>query len=89
MSDERPAPRPLRELAAGLLAQKSAAVSNDKLLEIFLDWVTENGLELYPAQEEAILEILTGNKHVILNTPTGSGKSLVATAMQISTRMPL
>ncbi len=83
MSDQRPAPRPLRELAAGLLAQKSASVNSDQLLEIFLDWVTENGLELYPAQEEAILEIFAG-RHVILNTPTGSGKSLVAVAMHLS-----
>src|SRR6202044_131432 len=37
-------------------------------------------LELYPAQEEAILELFSGN-HVILSTPTGSGKSLVALAM--------
>jgi superfamily II RNA helicase len=83
VSEPRPAPRPLRELAAGLLAQKSASVSADKLLEVFLDWVTENGLELYPAQEEAILEVLAG-KHVILNTPTGSGKSLVAVAMHFA-----
>ena len=53
--------------------------SPDTLLEGFLEYVTERGLELYPAQEEAILEILAGNS-VILNTPTGSGKSLVATA---------
>jgi hypothetical protein len=38
------------------------------------------GLTLYPEQEEAILEVFAG-KNVILNTPTGSGKSLVATAM--------
>ena len=82
-ADERPAPRPLRELAADLLSQRSASVSSDKLLEVFLDWVTENGLELYPAQEEAILEIFAG-RHVILNTPTGSGKSLVAVAMHLS-----
>ena len=37
------------------------------------------GLELYPAQEEAILELFTGN-HVILATPTGSGKSMVGMA---------
>ena len=41
----------------------------------------EEGLELYDHQEEAILEVFAG-KNVILNTPTGSGKSLVAMAMQ-------
>ena len=51
----------------------------DDLLEGFVAWTTDMGLELYPAQEEAILELLAGN-HVILATPTGSGKSLVATA---------
>src|SRR5436305_458305 len=49
----------------------------DAILTLFLDWVAELGLELYPAQEEALLELMAG-KHVILNTPTGSGKSLVA-----------
>jgi len=49
----------------------------DEILDRFVDWVAEVGFELYPAQEEALLEILAG-KHVILNTPTGSGKSLVA-----------
>jgi superfamily II RNA helicase len=46
----------------------------------FLDYVTEIGLELYDAQEEALLEIVADN-NVILATPTGSGKSLVALAM--------
>ncbi len=45
----------------------------------FTRYADELGLELYPAQEEAIFEIALGN-HVILNTPTGSGKSLVAAA---------
>lgn len=49
----------------------------DEILGRFLDWVAEKGLELYPAQEEALLELMAG-RHVILNTPTGSGKSLVA-----------
>ncbi len=54
--------------------------SSDELLSLFLDYVTERKLELYPAQEEAILELFE-DKNVILATPTGSGKSLVATAM--------
>ncbi len=52
----------------------------DHMLDAFVDWTTDLGLQLYPAQEEAILEVMAGN-HVVLNTPTGSGKSLVATAM--------
>lgn len=49
----------------------------DEMLDIFLSWAVDIGFELYPAQEEALLEIFAGH-HVILNTPTGSGKSLVA-----------
>jgi superfamily II RNA helicase len=52
----------------------------DELLDLFLGYVREIGLELYPAQEQAILELLSGN-NVILSTPTGSGKSLVALGM--------
>ncbi len=51
----------------------------DALLDAFLTWVDERGIELYEAQEEAILELLAG-RHVVLATPTGSGKSLVALA---------
>ncbi|KAA0253043.1 MAG: DUF3516 domain-containing protein [Acidobacteria bacterium] len=49
----------------------------DEILGLFLDWVAETGLTLYPAQEEALLELMAG-RHVVLGTPTGSGKSLVA-----------
>ena len=50
----------------------------DALVEAFTDWAfDERGLSLYPAQEEALLELVTG-ANVILSTPTGSGKSLVA-----------
>lgn len=52
----------------------------DQMLDLFLGWVFDIGFELYPAQEEALLEIMAG-RHVILNTPTGSGKSLVAMGM--------
>jgi len=50
---------------------------SDELLGLFLDYVASLGLELYPAQEEALLEVFAG-RHVVLATPTGSGKSLVA-----------
>lgn len=49
----------------------------DSILELFLSWCQDKGFDLYPAQEEALLEIMD-DKHVVLNTPTGSGKSLVA-----------
>jgi superfamily II RNA helicase len=51
----------------------------DAVFDAFAAYTAELGIEMYPAQEEAIFELLLGN-HVILNTPTGSGKSLVATA---------
>ncbi len=57
-----------------------AATSSDDVLDRFVSWVASTGLSLYPAQEEAVLELLSG-KHVVLATPTGSGKSLVATAL--------
>ncbi len=54
--------------------------TSERLLEVFMDYVMELNLELYPAQEEGILELFDEN-NVILNTPTGSGKSLVAMAL--------
>jgi len=53
---------------------------NDVLLGRFLAYVEGRRLQLYPAQESAILELFE-EKNVVLNTPTGSGKSLVATAL--------
>ena len=53
----------------------------DRIFDDFLQWVERSrGHELYPAQEEAVLELMAG-RHIILNTPTGSGKSLVADAV--------
>ena len=56
------------------------ALDNGVLLDRFLEYVQGRKIQLYPAQEEAILELFD-EKNVILNTPTGSGKSLVATAL--------
>lgn len=65
-------------------AHTSADASPELLLERFVDHATAKGLTLYPAQEEAILALFSG-QHVILNTPTGSGKSLVALALHFKT----
>ncbi|GGC59978.1 DUF3516 domain-containing protein [Hoyosella rhizosphaerae] len=49
------------------------------IYDAFEAWASDRGVSMYPAQEEALLEIVAGS-NVILATPTGSGKSLVATA---------
>ncbi|WP_313813130.1 DUF3516 domain-containing protein [Glutamicibacter sp.] len=54
-------------------------VSDDEIYEAFGRWVTTRGIELYPAQDEASMALAAGS-NVILATPTGSGKSLVAIA---------
>ena len=54
--------------------------SADALLSGFLRYTSEVGLELYEHQEEAILAVLD-DKNVIVHTPTGSGKSLIAAAV--------
>ncbi|MFK7852097.1 MAG: DEAD/DEAH box helicase [Akkermansiaceae bacterium] len=55
--------------------------SSDEILDAFLNYLEKSGTTPYDHQEEAILELFAGN-NVILNTPTGSGKSLVALALQ-------
>src|SRR5699024_10628222 len=50
---------------------------DDAIVETFTDWATGRSLPLYDHQEEALIELVTGS-HVILSTPTGTGKSLVA-----------
>ena len=60
-----------------LLDRLPADPDADSLFDAFASWSAEQGLELYPAQTEALIEIVSGS-NVILATPTGSGKSLVA-----------
>lgn len=49
----------------------------DSLYLAFVEWAESTGISLYPAQDEAVIEIVSG-KNLILSTPTGTGKSLVA-----------
>ncbi len=72
---------PLAESPASLgslLPPGGGSLSPGEILDRFVSWATGMGFALYPAQEEAILHLLEG-EHVVLSTPTGSGKSLVAT----------
>lgn len=52
-------------------------LSPSDALEVFLDWVADRSIEPWPHQEDALMDLAVGNS-VILGTPTGSGKSLVA-----------
>ncbi|MGW7291821.1 DEAD/DEAH box helicase [Streptomyces xiamenensis] len=60
-----------------LIDQMPADNDPDALFDAFSSWAEERGISLYPAQEEALIEVVSG-ANVILSTPTGSGKSLVA-----------
>ncbi|HET6210661.1 MAG TPA: DEAD/DEAH box helicase, partial [Jatrophihabitans sp.] len=66
----------LGELATG--GELDTASDPDAVYEAFAGWAAGRGLQLYPAQAEALIELVSGS-NVILATPTGSGKSLVAT----------
>ncbi len=56
-----------------------AGAGADAVYDGFVQWAAGRGLTLYPAQDEAVMELVSG-AHVILSTPTGTGKSLVAIA---------
>ncbi len=60
--------------------ERFAQEADADILDLFLEWSQQMGLELYPAQEEAIIQLFSG-ANVVLSTPTGSGKSLVALAL--------
>lgn len=55
----------------------------DAVYTAFVEWAESTGLTLYPAQDEALIEIVSGN-NLILSTPTGTGKSLVAVGAHFS-----
>ena len=61
------------------LSEVPESLFEESIFDSFLAWTRERNITLYPAQEEAALGILTGD-NVILATPTGSGKSMVAIA---------
>src|SRR5260370_34260634 len=62
-----------------LTEQRPASADPDALYASFAQWADAQGLTLYPHQDDALIELVSG-ANVILSTPPGSGKSLVATA---------
>jgi superfamily II RNA helicase len=69
---------PLLDDPADLSALRAKGGDADELFASFAAWAEAQGTVLYPAQEEALIELVSG-ANVVLATPTGSGKSLVAT----------
>ncbi|MEC8762220.1 MAG: DUF3516 domain-containing protein, partial [Actinomycetota bacterium] len=61
------------------LADAVTDAAPDAVYDAFVSWAEGRGIRLYPAQDEAAIELVSGS-HVVLSTPTGTGKSLVAIA---------
>src|SRR6478609_482669 len=68
---------PLLDDSGDLSALRAKGADPDELFASFAAWAEANDTVLYPAQEEALIELVSG-ANVVLATPTGSGKSLVA-----------
>ncbi|MEO6794165.1 MAG: DUF3516 domain-containing protein [Mycobacterium sp.] len=86
-----PPPHPVTAAAPALLddpsdltALRANGADPDGLFASFAAWAQHSGTALYPAQEEALIELVSG-ANVVLATPTGSGKSLVATGALYAT----
>ena len=69
---------PLLDDPSDLSALRAKGADPDEMFDSFAAWAKKCGTVLYPAQEEALIEVVSG-ANVVLATPTGSGKSLVAT----------
>ena len=54
--------------------------SEEEALELFYEWLAERDIDLWQHQDDALMSLMVGD-HVILGTPTGSGKSMVAIGM--------
>ena len=91
MSLQEPATQPAAQEEAGgygtlgaladrIWDEQGQAADGADIFEAFIEWAEGRGLELWTHQEDALLALMSGN-HVILGTPTGSGKSLVALGM--------
>ncbi|MCV2491511.1 DUF3516 domain-containing protein [Geodermatophilus sp. YIM 151500] len=74
-------PPPLLDDPGDLTALRARGADPDELFTAFAEWAAAGGTALYPHQEEALIELVSG-ANVVLATPTGSGKSLVATGAQ-------
>ncbi len=74
---------PVGRVEALNLDAPAGTLDADDVAALFAAWAAQSGLPLYPAQEEALLELVTGS-NVVLATPTGSGKSLVALAAHVA-----
>ncbi|MDO5492309.1 MAG: DUF3516 domain-containing protein [Nesterenkonia sp.] len=69
-------------MLAPLTAPDGGAPDDEVLFEGFRDWAAGRGITLYPAQEDAALHLAAGD-HVVMATPTGSGKSMVGVAAHL------
>ncbi|GAA6122703.1 DEAD/DEAH box helicase [Bifidobacterium psychraerophilum] len=70
----------------GMLPERGSGARNlgaDDIFERFFSWVESRGITPWPHQEEALMSLLAGD-HVVLSTPTGSGKSMVALGMHFA-----
>ena len=70
----------LGKLAPVWRQEGSLELTAEEALEKFYDWLAEREVDLWPHQDEALMSLMVGD-HVILGTPTGSGKSMVAIGM--------